>query len=94
MRWYFQRDFVEKANAILSYDTNFNEIYEKAKEQLLKMSPNKGNDNQGIGGASEENTSQEKQETQETNEEQINQNSAIQPEEKQLSQEEQDIEKC
>ena len=56
------------------------------------MSPNKGNDNQGIGGASEENTSQEKQETQETNEEQTNQNSAIQPEEKQLSQEEQDIE--
>lgn len=88
----FSKDFVEKANAILSYDTNFNEIYEKAKEQLLKMSPNKGNDNQGIGGASEENTSQEKQETQETNEEQINQNSAIQPEEKQLSQEEQDIE--
>ena len=28
----FSKDFVEKANAILSYDTNFNEIYEKAKE--------------------------------------------------------------
>lgn len=88
----FSKDFVEKANAILSYDTNFNEIYEKAKEQLLKMSPNKENENQGIGGASEENTSQEEQGTQETNEEQTNQNSAIQPEEKQLSQEEQDIE--
>ena len=87
----FSKDFVEKANAILSYDTNFNEIYEKAKEQLLKMSPTKENENQGIGGASEENTSQEEQGTQETNEEQTNQNSAIQPEEKQLSQEEQDI---
>ena len=79
-------------NSEMVFSKDFNEIYEKAKEQLLKMSPNKGNDNQGIGGASEENTSQEKQETQETNEEQTNQNSAIQPEEKQLSQEEQDIE--
>lgn len=88
----FSKDFVEKSNEILSYDTNFNDIYIKAKEQLLKMMPNKGNSNQGIGGASEESINQEEQKTQEITQEEKNKNSAIQPEEKQLSQEEQDIE--
>ena len=88
----FSKDFVEKSNEILSYDTNFNEIYKKAKEQLLKMMPNKDNSNQGIGGASEESINQEEQKTQEITKEETNKNSDIQPEEKQLSQEEQDIE--
>ena len=53
--------------------------------------PNKGNSNQGIGGASEESINQEEQKTQEITQEEKNKNSAIQPEEKQLSQEEQDF---
>ena len=88
----FSKDFVKSANGILSYDTNFNEIYEKAKEQLLKVIPNKENEEQGIDGASAESINQENMEKQEKSEEQPNQNEDMKPEEKQLSQEEQDIE--
>ena len=40
----FSQDFIKKVNEILSYDTNFVEIYENIKNQLMP-------ENQGIGGA-------------------------------------------
>ena len=40
----FSQDFIKKVNEILSYDTNFVEIYENIKNQLIPK-------NQGIGGA-------------------------------------------
>ena len=58
----FSEDFVKKANEILSYDTNFVEIYENVKNQINSwFNPNQEQNNQengqeteqGIGGAEE-----------------------------------------
>lgn len=43
----FSQDFLNKVNEIISYDTNFQELYEKAKSGIMSLMKNQqGNDNQ------------------------------------------------
>ena len=85
-KYVFSEDFINKANEILSYDTNFKELYDNAKNQFQIWFSNTNNEeiNQeqqenieqnGIGGASEE----------------VGQENKPENEQVQLSQEEQDI---
>lgn len=43
----FSQDFINKANEILSYDTNFVEIYEKAKDTVQGLVPQSDETNEG-----------------------------------------------
>ena len=40
----FSEDFINKANEILSYDTNFNEIYNNIKNGILSLLPKENNE--------------------------------------------------
>lgn len=88
----FSQDFIKKANEILSYDTNFIEIYEQVKEKI--MPPKESQENQAIGGAEEntedENTQSENQENTENIENTTNEQT-VENQPQNLSQEEQDI---
>lgn len=60
-QYVFSDDFISKANEILSYDTNFMELYEMIKGQVMnfvKQEPindaNNETNNEAIGGAEEE----------------------------------------
>lgn len=53
-QYVFSEDFLIKANEILSYDTNFYELYEKGKNQILNLIQKQNNEQNGIGGATEE----------------------------------------
>ena len=87
----FSKDFTNKVNEVLSYDTNFMELYNNAKNSILSLFTNTEENNNkerndiqqdSIGGATEENTtSSEKLDVSEPEQEQ------------KLSQTEQDIEK-
>lgn len=84
-KYVFSEDFIKKANEILSYDTNFGELYENAKIQLQNWYQSiTTNEQNGIGGAASEETVQNV----ETQEEVIEQE---QTQETELSQTEQDI---
>ena len=85
-KYVFSEDFIKKANEILSYDTNFKEIYENIKNQIQSWisiidnnkeikEENNNNGQQGIGGA----------------EENINQENTIESQITEISQEERDI---
>lgn len=85
-KYVFSEDFIKKANEILSYDTNFKELYDNAKNQFQAWfsSTNNEETNQeqeenteqnGIGGASEE----------------VGQENMLENEQVQLTEEEQDI---
>lgn len=92
----FSEDFLKKANEILSYDTNFGEIYQNAKSQIVKWMETQKEETQGengIGGADEEHPEgqQEEQLNETTNEEVEQTQTEEQLEEQNLSQEEQDI---
>lgn len=85
----FSKDFTAKINEILSYDTNFVEMYQTFKSQLLKIIPNdqqeetkEEKEQEAIGGA-------EESVAQNTIEEVVSEKPVEEP--KQLSQEEQDI---
>lgn len=89
----FSEDFIKKANEVLSYDTNFKEIYDNAKKQLMiwvnniqnKENQNtETNQNEGIGGAVEDVEQSGNEIVQEQTEQQNAETQAI-------SQEEQDI---
>ena len=84
-KYVFSEDFIKKANEILSYDTNFGELYENAKMQIQSWYQSiTTNEQNGIGGAASEETVQNV----ETQEEVIEQE---QTQETELSQTEQDI---
>lgn len=84
-KYVFSEDFIKKANEILSYDTNFGELYENAKKQIQSWYQSiTTNEQNGIGGAASEETVQNV----ETQEEVIEQE---QTQETELSQTEQDI---
>lgn len=84
----FSEDFTNKANEILSYDTNFVELYYNLKKQFQELIPNSEDENQeqgeniaqeGIGGAideivenQEENKSEEIEELSQTEQDIIN----------------------
>lgn len=92
----FSEDFLKKANEILSYDTNFGEIYQNAKSQIVKWMETQKEETpeeNGIGGADEEHPEgqQEEQLNETTNEEVEQTQTEEQLEEQNLSQEEQDI---
>ena len=69
-KYVFSEDFTNKVNEILSYDTNFGEIYNNVKNKIMSLFPNKQEENSNeqnneeqtaeeqnaIGGAVEENT--------------------------------------
>ena len=81
-KYVFTEDFIKKANEILSYDTNFQEIYNTIKNNIQGYIPNKeqnteqtNTEQNGIGGA----------------EESIEENNTEEQEVKQLSQTELDI---
>ena len=98
----FSEDFIKKANEILSYDTNFVQIYNNIKDQifsLFNINTNQDNKNQQTDLSNNQEATEQAQEEQ-VNEEQgiggapSNEEIAtpIEPvEEKQISQEEQDI---
>ena len=85
-KYVFSEDFINKANEILSYDTNFNELYNNIKNSVIDLFNKddevleENNDVNAIGGAEENSNSQEI----DVSEPQI--------EEQELSQTEQDIE--
>ena len=84
----FSEDFTNKVNEILSYDTNFGEIYNNVKDKIVSLFPNKEENGDGqnseeqnaIGGAIEENATTENMDVSEP-----------QAEVQELSQTEQDI---
>ena len=63
----FSEDFTNKVNEILSYDTNFGEIYNNVKDKIMSLFPNKeengdeqnSEEQNAIGGAIEENATTE-----------------------------------
>lgn len=60
----FSEDFINKANEILSYDTNFIEIYESFKNGFLQIHnqiQNELNTNNGEGDTSQENINEDNQ---------------------------------
>lgn len=89
----FSKDFTNKVNEILSYDTNFFEIYQNIKNQIQSNFPKQedkkeeqqeqNKEQNGIGGAEESQDNKE--------EEQEKTSEKIEEEEKKLTQEEQDI---
>ena len=89
----FSKDFTNKVNEILSYDTNFFEIYQNIKNQIQSNFPKQedkkeeqqeqNKEQNGIGGAEESQDNKE--------EEQEKTSEKIEEEEKTLTQEEQDI---
>lgn len=92
----FSQDFLKKANEILSYDTNFGEIYQNAKNQIvnwMETQKEEKTEENGIGGADEGHPEgqQEEQLNETTNEEVEQTQTEEQLEEQNLSQEEQDI---
>lgn len=96
-KYVFSEDFIKKANEILSYDTNFGELYQNAKNQIQAWF--QVITTQEEGQEQTENTQKENQTENEENgiggatTEQTTQNAQISEQEKneQLSQEEQDI---
>lgn len=67
----FSQDFINKANEILSYDTNFIEIYENLKSQIMNVTNNNENNTppeESIGGADESANKQEINEEKQNNE--------------------------
>lgn len=90
----FSEEFLKKVNEVLSYDTNFSQIYENIKNQVMSWIPQKEEqtNQEGIGGAEEitppaETTENQEQIVQEQNQET---NPEVQQEQP-ISQEEQDI---
>lgn len=90
----FSEEFLKKVNEVLSYDTNFSQIYENIKNQIMSWIPQKEEqtNQEGIGGAEEitppaETTENQEQIVQEQNQET---NPEVQQEQP-ISQEEQDI---
>ena len=70
-QYIFSQDFLNKANEILSYDTNFLELYENIKNNIVNKeqeepqeTPQEEPENQAIGGA-EEVVEEQKQEVEE-----------------------------
>lgn len=60
-QYVFSNDFINKANEVLSYDTNFVELYEMIKGQVMSLMNQKSEqetenevNNEAIGGAEEE----------------------------------------
>lgn len=53
-QYVFSEDFLKKANEILAYDTNFYDLYENSKNQILNFIQKQNDEENGIGGSTEE----------------------------------------
>lgn len=96
----FSQEFLNKVNEILSYDTNFSQMYENIKNKAVNLiTQNEENNQNAIGGAQEqikvENENQEQSVEIVENQEQQSQVEVekIQEYQQPLTQEEQDIQK-
>ena len=90
----FSEEFLKKVNELLSYDTNFSQIYENIKEQIISWIPQKEEQTkqEGIGGAEEITPPAETNENQEQIVQEQNQETNPEVQQQQpISQEEQDI---
>lgn len=91
----FSEGFLKKVDEILSYDTNFSQIYENVKKQITNWIPKQEeNKQEGIGGAEETTQQIEMQNNQEQSIEEQNQEIQVeitQDTQQLLSPEEQDI---
>ena len=91
----FSEEFLKKVNEILSYDTNFSQIYENVKKQIMNWIPKQEeNKQEGIGGAEETTQQMETQNNQEQSIEEQKQETQIettQDAQQPLSPKEQDI---
>lgn len=90
----FSEEFLKKVNELLSYDTNFSQIYENIKEQIISWIPQKEEQTkqEGIGGAEEITSPAETNENQEQIVQEQNQETNPKVQQQQpISQEEQDI---
>lgn len=91
----FSEEFLKKVNEILSYDTNFSQIYENVKKQIMNWIPKQEeNKQEGIGGAEETTQQIDIQNNQEQSIEEQNQETqeeTTQDAQQPLSPEEQDI---
>lgn len=91
----FSEEFLKKVNEILSYDTNFSQIYENIKNQIINWIPKQEeNKQEGIGGAEETTQQIDIQNNQEQSIEEQNQETqeeTTQDAQQPLSHEEQDI---
>ena len=90
----FSEEFLKKVNEVLSYDTNFSQIYENIKNQIMSWIPQKEEqtNQEGIGGAEEITPPAETTENQEQIVQEQNQETNPEVQQEQLiSQEEQDI---
>lgn len=91
----FSEGFLKKVDEILSYDTNFSQIYENVKKQITNWIPKQEeNKQEGIGGAEETTQQIEMQNNQEQSIEEQNQEIQVeitQDTQQPLSPEEQDI---
>lgn len=91
-QYVFSNDFINKANEVLSYDTNFVELYEMIKNQMINFTkqdsekePENEINNEAIGGAEEKTEGELKDENMEQAASDSNENT------ENLSQEEIDI---
>ena len=82
----FSEDFLNKTKEILSYDTNFQEIYEKAKNAITtfnqeiinkKEEKNQEENNEQNSGTQEENQAEQTEQSQQTSNENEKQNEGI-----------------
>ncbi len=64
-QYVFSNDFINKANEILSYDTNFMELYEMVKSQILAWANQENEQEQNQEKEQEESQEQNQQENQE-----------------------------
>ena len=94
----FSKDFINKINELLSYDTNFGQLYENIKWQIDNFNKGRSNaeQNNGIGGAEQADDTQENQNNEDAESENENQNEEVAEntnvaENENLSQAEQDI---
>lgn len=97
-QYVFSEDFLKKANEILSYDTNFYEVYKNSKNYILNFMQKYNNQNteqNGMGGAAEElvqeEVTQEEIPQEQSQQEEIENQVEGQPQVQNLSQEEQDV---
>lgn len=87
----FSKDFINKINELISYDTNFSDIYNNTKNYIMSITTNQNQEitppEEGIGGAQEATNNVEEV----NNNEEQNDTNGAEGSVKNISQEEQDI---
>ena len=91
-KYVFSEDFIKKANEVLSYDTNFQELYNNAKNQIQALfAQDNKNDNEQVNEQEQQNVENVVQNGIGGAEGEVQQENLTENQNVQLSQEEQDI---